>query len=242
MAIQRNPFRPTTEDRAPEDRGPEGTPRPGPPPRERAFNVPPVTLSFLAAIGIVYAVLNFGGPAVQHWIVINASVIPIRFAAYIGQPWTPGFWQTMATLVTHAFIHLEGIHILANAGFMLAFGSMAERMIGARRFVVLIVLTATGGAVAQLAATWGDFSLMFGASGVVSGCIGTVLAMTIITSAKGSPRRRLAFNMALILIAANLAIGLGGRWLAGTEGMIAWQAHIGGFLVGFFMPFMSTRR
>lgn len=213
-----------------------------PPAGGPAFNVPPITLLFLAAIGAVFLLLQIGGQTLHQWILINGSVIPIRFAAAFRQPGSAEFWATLPSLLTHALIHRDGLHILANAGFLLAFGSMAERMLGRPRFVLLIVASAIGGAAAQLLASWGEFSVMFGASGVVSGCIGAVLATMVITSGPGSARRRFAFNLAFILIAANLVIGLGGQWLTANGATIAWQAHIGGFVVGFFLPFVTLRR
>ena len=229
MTAEPNPFRPSGGGPLPPGGGP-------------AFNIPPITLAFLVTIGAVYLLLQVGSQTLHHWILINGSVIPLRFAAAFRNPGSAEFWATLPSLLTHALIHRDGLHILANAGFLLAFGSMAERMLGRNRFLALIAASAIGGALAQLLASWGDFSVMYGASGVVSGCIGTVLATLIRTSAPGSARRRFAFNMALILIAANLAIGLGGQWFAGTGAAIAWQAHIGGFIVGFFLPIVTLRR
>lgn len=210
--------------------------RPPPPPpgsRQPMFNVPPVTLTAVLVLAAVFGLLQVGGERLEWWVLLNGSVNPARLAAALRDPLSLEMLVALVPLLAHALIHFDSLHFLANGGFLLAFGSACERAMGRRRYLWLLLLSALGGAVAQVAADWGQLQFMYGASGAVSGCIGGVIRLMM---AQGDPqRRRFAVNMMLILLAMNLAIGLFGPRLIDLDASIAWQAHIGGFVAGFLV-------
>lgn len=222
-------------DRVPADHPdpPPGPPAGPPAGRQPIFNVPPVTLAAMALLAAVFGGLWLAGPDTEWWVLIHGAVNPARIAAAILQPGAGDLPAALATLLTHALIHVDGFHFAANAGFLLAFGSACERAMGGRRYAGLLIASALGGAAAQVAADWGTLQLMYGASGAVSGCIGGVIRLLLMQD--DPARRRFAWNMMLVLLALNLAIGLFGPRLIDMDAGIAWQAHIGGFLAGLLI-------
>ncbi len=156
------------------------------------------------------------------------------------------------TFLTYAFLHGSWPHVLLNCVWLTAFGTAVARRFGALRFLVLMVLAAVGGSVGHLVTQPGAVLPMVGASAAVSGAMAAALRFAF---QPGAPlgiyrldersayllpalplrdvlaeRRALAF--VVIWFVLNLASGLAAPELGLVDSSIAWQAHIGGFLVG----------
>jgi membrane associated rhomboid family serine protease len=130
-------------------------------------------------------------------------------------------------MVTALFVHSPSsfLHILFNMFSLFLFGPIMERMLGRIRFLVLYLLSGLGGSVAVLLLAPG--TPVVGASGAIFGLLGAFFVV----------QRRLGGNTTqlLIVIGLNLVVG----FLPGTN--IAWQAHVGGFIVGAAVAFVYLR-
>lgn len=127
--------------------------------------------------------------------------------------------------LTTAFLHSSSIfHILLNMYALWMVGPILERLLGIGRFLSLYLLTAIAGSVGYLLlASPGSTSwetLVPGASGAIFGLFGAFMVVL----------RRFDASSAQLygVIAINFALGF---ILPG----IAWQAHLGGFVVGVIM-------
>lgn len=156
------------------------------------------------------------------------------------------------SFLTYAFFHAGWAHVLMNSAWLLAFGSLVARRLGVMRFLCLFILSAIGAAAAHYLTHTDDVMPMIGASGAVSGIMASAIRFVFqpgeslsgfSLNATGSyhapalplvqtfrDRRTLQFIM--LWLAINLATGLAGVPLGLTQGSIAWEAHLGGFLVG----------
>jgi len=135
----------------------------------------------------------------------------------------------------------------------LAFGSPVARRFGSRRFLAFMAVTAAAGAAVHLVTHFGELLPMVGASAAISGAMAAatrfafqrggplelwrdpaeacrVPAAPLATSLRDS--RVLAFVLAWFGV--NILFGVFSVGMPGIEQAIAWQAHIGGFLVGLF--------
>ena len=129
--------------------------------------------------------------------------------------------------LTAAFLHATGgtygvAHILFNMYALFLVGPYLEHVFGRSRFVGLYLLSALGGSVAFELLTpdvnqLGQISYTVGASGAVFGLFGALLVV--------QRRLRMPLNSILGVLGVNLLLGF---FLPG----IAWQAHLGGLLVG----------
>ena len=144
-----------------------------------------------------------------------------------------GLWSAVG-LIGHAFLHFDLMHVLLNCGFLLAFGSACERILGVRRFVVLLLGTVVAGAVAQIAADWGREVLMYGASGGVSGCVGGVVRI-LKDAPRSVDRQRFIIALTVAMVAGNVIFAVFGSEILGGDAEIAWEAHLGGFVAGFLL-------
>ncbi|TQL46531.1 membrane associated rhomboid family serine protease [Homoserinimonas aerilata] len=136
------------------------------------------------------------------------------------QPWR---------MITTMFVHSEQsfLHILFNMYSLWIFGRILEHMIGRGRFLALYFLSGIGGSIAVLLLA--PATPVIGASGAIFGLLG---AFFVIQRGLGGNSIQL-----VVVIGINLVIGF-------VVPGIAWQAHIGGLIVGALVAFifMRTRR
>ncbi|MBL8589662.1 MAG: rhomboid family intramembrane serine protease [Methylobacteriaceae bacterium] len=177
-------------------------------------------------------------------------------AAMIGQFYLSGGVKPW-TLVTYAALHGGWAHLAVNAAWLLAFGSAVNRRFGSARFMALAIATAAGGALVHLAVHPADFSPMVGASAVAAGAMGAAtrfifqpgaplggslspLAGEAAYRAPAPPwREALRDRRAALFLGSwfvmNLVFGLFAHPLGLSDSPVAWEAHIGGLLAGFFL-------
>ncbi|MFT4052441.1 MAG: rhomboid family intramembrane serine protease [Microbacterium sp.] len=135
--------------------------------------------------------------------------------AYL-QPWR---------LLTVTLVHASIWHVVLNMLALWSLGRSLEPLLGRVRFLALYLLSALGGSV--LTALLAPSTWVVGASGAVWGLLG---AMFVIGRHLGANVTAIA-----VLLGLNLVI----TFLPGST--IAWQAHIGGGLVGALIGFIFAR-
>jgi membrane associated rhomboid family serine protease len=175
-----------------------------------------------------------------------------RFFLGDGKPlwWTP---------VTYALLHASWTHVGFNCLWLVAFGAAVARRFGTLRFLVFCVAAAIAGALAHFVTHMDDLQPVIGASAIVSG---TMAAATRFVFQPGAPlgeslgfvdRRggdhayrqpalpltaiftdRRALSFLVIWMLANFLFGVTSALPGVGNATIAWQAHVGGFLLGFF--------
>ncbi|SMF42188.1 membrane associated rhomboid family serine protease [Cellulosimicrobium cellulans J34] len=177
----------------------------------------------------------FGGRARGGPPVVTFTIIGLCVASWILQLVTGGTWTSMLAFapwigelqpyrfLTAAFLHSTSpVHILFNMYALWVTGPFLEQQLGRLRFAALYLLSALGGSVGYLVLAGGPTSdawvtPVVGASGAVFGLFGAILLVL----------RRTGRNamQIVVLIGINFAIGL-------FFANIAWQAHLGGLVVG----------
>jgi membrane associated rhomboid family serine protease len=139
---------------------------------------------------------------------------------------TPLYDAQPATMfVSHALLHGSLLHMVMNMAILLALGRFTADHYGPGAVLpVFLVAAVAGGAVFGLIAD-GAYP-MVGASGAVFGFLGVWIAWDwrrhrAVGAPVGPVVRRVAV---LAVLNAALYVGL--------HGMLAWEAHLGGFLAG----------
>jgi len=199
------------------------------------------------APAIVRAFAPGRGTVVTYVLIgLNVAIYALQWAtsqdlteAWFLNPYSAGSepWR----LITSAFLHAPNFipHLLFNMYALFIFGPVLESFLGRIRFLALYLIGALGGSLGVLTAVeiWAltDGALQtapagaLGASGAVFALMGAVFAMR---KAMGVDVRQLLFVLVI-----NLALPF-------FVGGIAWQGHVGGFVVGFLLGlvFVRTRR
>jgi membrane associated rhomboid family serine protease len=139
-------------------------------------------------------------------------------------------------LFTALFLHADWSHLLGNLVFLLIFGLPAERVLGPWRLLLLFLL---GGAAANLAALYvmgSPDQIIIGASGAVSALLGAYLAL--FPGARLGVVLPLGLFLEFVRAPAYLLIGVWAAlqvvfaYIGPSFGMVAWSAHLSGFLFG----------
>ena len=172
-----------------------------------------------------------------------------QLAQFLIQEAQPKPW----TIMTYAFLHGSWMHLGFNVIWLAAFGSPIARRWGDARFLMLCVLTAGGGALAHYISRPLDLVPTIGASGIVSGMMGAAVWFAFSPSQRrwdkpelphherlrlslaGLMRNRTVVGFILIWFVTNYVFAVMAEPMGFGDASIAWQAHIGGFLIGFLM-------
>lgn len=133
--------------------------------------------------------------------------------------------QRVAMFLSHAFLHGSLLHMVMNMTILLALGRFVGDRYGPRAILPVFLIGALAGG-----ATFGLLSRsslpMVGASGAVFAFLGVWIAWDW--------RRHRAAGVSPGPVVRRVAVlvGLNVAMLVGLKGMLAWEAHLGGFLAG----------
>lgn len=142
--------------------------------------------------------------------------------------------RALATLLSCAFLHADGEHLLMNMLLIWVFGSLVLRELGTVWFFVIYLVTALTASLGQVLLEPGSPIPTLGASGALMGLEGVYLGMALRWQlpdpdvwpiAEPIPPSRL-----VILAVVGLVMDVSGI-IGGGMG-IAYGAHLGGFIGG----------
>ncbi len=173
---------------------------------------------------------------------------PGAFAAFFLGTRSPQPW----TVLTYAVLHGNWLHLGLNGVWLLVFGAPVANRLAPSRFLALFAVSAVAGAAAHAAVDPLSFDPLIGASAAVSGCMGAALRFMFQPGRRGlsagsdaapahlSPRLSLrallrdrrAVAFTLVWFVTNAVTGVWAVPLGLSAMPIAWQAHVGGFLLG----------
>jgi membrane associated rhomboid family serine protease len=219
--------------------------------REPVFNIPGVVMAFIVAcVGIHLLRLYVFDEEQDFWLIVQAAFIPIRYSGEF-----PIDVYAFTSPVSYSLLHGSIEHLAVNMIWLAAFGSPLANRIGPMRFVLFWVVTSIAAAGLHYVLYMTSQSPLIGASGAISGMMGAAARFGFrIDRSSGRPafggpvlpiatvltmRATVAFLAIWLVI--NLVTGLIG-FVPGEESQIAWEAHIGGFVVGFFFVSSFDRR
>ncbi|MBB5701718.1 membrane associated rhomboid family serine protease [Ochrobactrum daejeonense] len=211
---------------------------------EPIFNIPGVVTALIALCAAVYVYQNYIISEQQNYqFMLNFALIPARFSL------ANGFTDPAAlfTLVSYSFMHGGIAHIAVNMIWLAAFGSPLAGRIGTGRMIVFWIFTSIVAGLTHYAIYPESVSPLVGASGAISGMMGAAARYGFRRIGHGrrsefaGPMLPVGLTLTLrpvltfvgVWFLINIITGLystGGADLSG----IAWEAHIGGFIAGFF--------
>lgn len=228
--------------------------------REPAINLPAGIIALLGVIVAVHLartlILNERADVeLQFWL----AFIPYRLIA--GQADASLYLPLLWTPFTHAFLHAGWEHLIFNCVWLAAFGTPVAQRYGTRAMLILFLVSAAAGAVCFAVTVLPTNQWLLGASGGIAGLTGAACRfifqpLLVATDPETGERHVLGRRLAsiadlwrdrrampfivvwLVLNAAVPFLPL----LIGQSVGIAWQAHLGGFLVGLFLVPLFERR
>lgn len=220
-----------------------GGPPSEPPPQDEApvFNAPRVVLGVVGLTALVFIATQYASQDIANLLFAHLVLLPLRFlsAENLAYDWT----ATILSPLGHALLHANWMHLIVNMGLLLGFGTALTRRAGAAGFLMIYAASVLAGGALYVALAADPQAPVIGASGGVSGLMGAICQMGF-AQMRGGPiapspfhRRGMAVTYSLSFFSINLVLAI----FAAQVG-IAWQAHLGGFVVGFLLNILLDKR
>jgi membrane associated rhomboid family serine protease len=150
-------------------------------------------------------------------------LLGLQPAGFLSRPWT---------IVTSMFIHAGLWHILANMMTLYFFGNAVFRLLAQGRFLFVYFIGGILGNILFILLA-PPLSIAVGASGAVF-ALGGVLTMM-------RPKLRVFIFPIPVPIPLWVAV-IGGFFILSFMPLIAWQAHLGGLVLGLIAGYFFRRR
>ncbi|MEL7026754.1 MAG: rhomboid family intramembrane serine protease [Pseudomonadota bacterium] len=196
--------------------------------RESIWDIWPVLL--LAAVLIAIEVVLVIGPGQLRPNGLRNQVLEYTaFWPGLLRSWVPNYpQQPWAMFITYGFVHAGSVHLLVNVITLVSLGRLILGRFTAWAFGVLYFAAMVGGAVgfALLAA---GTQPMVGSSGALFGLAGAVLALEYVDRSSEDRSSWPVVRAVGFLVVLNVVL-----WWA-MNGLLAWQTHLGGFVIGWIM-------
>jgi len=138
-------------------------------------------------------------------------------------------------MLSHAFLHSGMLHMAMNTVVILGLGKRLGAVLSNGQLLAVFGISAIAGGLVFLALNRGAFPVV-GASGAVFGFFGVWKYFEY------TARKRMRLTLAPIwqfigtLVLLNVAL----YFMVG--GMLAWEAHLGGFVAGWLLGMVFARR
>lgn len=210
--------------------------------RQPVFNIPAVVVALIATCVAVHVVRVYVLTFEQDLeLLVRTAFIPVRHS---------GLYElevyAFTSPVTYAFLHGSVAHLAINMIWLAAFGSPLANRLGAWRFLLFWIVTSLASAAVFYMFHMAGQTPVIGASGAISGMMGAAARFGFRASrvegrsafdgpllpASVALRLRPVVTFLAVWLAINLVTGLVG--MGAGEASIAWEAHLGGFVAGFF--------
>lgn len=150
--------------------------------------------------------------------------------------WRPNYpAQPWLMFVTYGFLHGGFMHFAVNMLTLFSLGRLLSERFGAWRFLLIYVLSMFGGA-AAFALLSNSPQPMVGASGALFGLAGAHVALAYRIRREIEAGLWPVIRAILLLVALNVVM-----WWA-MAGQLAWETHLGGFLVGAALALFLRER
>jgi membrane associated rhomboid family serine protease len=223
------------------------------PAREPVFFLPRIIVLAMALCGGIYVLQAYALPAGVELIFLNAmAFVPARFDGISAFQ----LLEFVRTAVSSSLMHASFAHLAVNMIWLAAFGAPLAQRLGAWRFGAFWIFAAFCSTALHFVTHLGDASPLVGASGVVSAAMGAAARFGFAASGgrgarafagapltmAGAARSKSVVSFIFVWALVNFIAGAGAVDMGQGGASIAWQAHIGGFLAGFFGLRLFDRR
>lgn len=201
-------------------------------------STPIITYALIAICVIVFLWQLSLGPNVK--VAIYAlGVIPASLLQGALLPQELRWVSPEMTVITSMFLHGGFMHLIGNMLYLWVFGDNIEDIFGKPVFIIFYVICGIVAALSQALPDPSSTIPMIGASGAISGVLGAYMVFF----PKKSIRVAIPFGFflqilklpAYVVLLFWFVLQLINGALSGSDGGVAFGAHIGGFIAGVIL-------
>ena len=185
----------------------------------RAFEAAPV-IALLGAMTAIHAWISYAGIRAANDIYGTYAFISARF-------WRG---EALETALSYSLLHGDWMHLCLNGVALFALGGACWRIMGTGRFLIFFALTAIAGAILFAMLRPAETGPLVGASGSIFGLIAALKRFEFrVQALQGEETASAVLRFMALIVILNFVIGFV------TGGLMAWEAHIGGFALGWVL-------
>ncbi|WP_019223792.1 rhomboid family intramembrane serine protease [Bartonella rattaustraliani] len=213
--------------------------------REPLLNVPFIIVVLIALCSSIYFIP-------QYFFSHKLYTASLEFFSFIPGAFKAKPLEFCHTIVSYSFMHSSLKHLALNMVWLLIFGSILARHLGDLRFIIFWILTAIIAVLTYFIFHQESVVPLVGASGAISGMMGAVIRYIFSLRDLGAtiqnkkflgpllPLKKALYSKEVLIsigvwLSIDFMIGLSSFFFEGESVSIAWEAHIGGFISGFFL-------
>ncbi|MGI9390671.1 MAG: rhomboid family intramembrane serine protease [Boseongicola sp.] len=150
--------------------------------------------------------------------------------------WAPNFaLQPWAMFITYGFLHSGILHLGVNMLTLASLSGPVVHRVGVWKFMLIYGVALFGGA-AGFALLSDTFRPMVGASGALFGLAGAILAWEYVDRFNLSERLWPVARAIALIIVLNVVL------YYAMDRLLAWEAHLGGFVAGWIAAMLVDPR
>jgi len=150
-------------------------------------------------------------------------ILGVQPAGFLSRPWT---------ILTSMFVHAGFWHIFANMLTLYFFGNYLSRLVGNSKFLIVYFGGGILGSILFILLA-PSFSVAVGASGAIFALAGALVVM----------RPKLSVFIFPIPVPIPLWVAvIGGFLILSFLPFVAWQAHLGGLVLGLIAGYLFRKR
>jgi rhomboid protease GluP len=199
--------------------------------------LPRELLGLVGAIALIEVVLSLADAGILFDPSLRSRVIMVGgFWSGLVRGEAPLFaLQPVTMFVSHAFLHGSLLHMVMNMTILLALGRFTADRYGSGAILpVFLVGAVVGGGFYGILSS--SPNPMVGASGAVFAFLGLWIAWDWRRHRALGASTRPVLRRVVVLVVLNVVI------YVGLKGLLAWQAHLGGFIAGLGCGFWLEGR
>jgi membrane associated rhomboid family serine protease len=212
-----------------------------------AARTPTVTRTLVGLCVLVFLWQMTLGPQGGQAAVYSLGVIP---AVLLGRETLPPELKLVSppfSVITSMFMHGGFMHLLGNMLYLWIFGDNVEDSMTRPRFVVLYLLSGIAAVLAQALPDPSSTIPMVGASGAISGVLGSYLllfphARVLVAIPIGFILQTVRLPAGAVLVLWFVLQLVSNLLASGQGGGVAFRAHIGGFIAGMLLVPLLKRK
>jgi membrane associated rhomboid family serine protease len=216
------------------------------PTREPFLRVPGAVTALIAMLVLAHVARIFAPGLWPQRILEEYAFNPMLYSpAFLAQHHIGAIspFGRVIPFISYIFLHADTTHITVNSIWLLAFGPIVARRLGAMRFILFFLITGVGGALGYLAFHWGLDEAVIGASGAISGLMGASIRIMRFREPylNGAAMPLLpifsqqVLSFSAIWLGINAITGVFGFGAGPGVHAIAWEDHMGGYLAGLLL-------
>lgn len=188
------------------------------------INLPPVTKYLLGIIVVIHLIITLTlSSETAANIYTSLGFVPARWSGVL-----PFEATTIITPLSYMLLHGSWLHIAINGIMLMAFGSGVEKWLGGKKMMFIFIFSGLCGIALQYVLNTSSIHPVIGASGGLSGLFAASFIMINKMQRISNPRGIWPFIILWVVISVIFG------FIGSPDGnLVAWAAHLGGFLGGF---------